>query len=404
MRPLFRDAYLKKNKKLEVKKFKVGGISSVEKRNLMLTPITAALLQARQMPGESRLGSLARAFGQGLTQMPTVASQLADLETEEQETFNLVPDEDLPKELQGKGAYQQSSLTGEFKKIGREKEAKDKDKFKILSPEEASAEFGTAYNPEFLYQKNLVTDKIDILGKSGTTVNVGNEIAPYDKKIGEELAKIDVQEFGDSRKLYNNSFEVNAMLDQIDAILELPEGELRTGALAELALGVDKFASAFGIETDFQAVGPAELLNTISSKITIDKLQGFSGAISNKELDFVANASQGLRMSRDGIKLNNMLQRRSNEINKKFYLEVVEPFMQANMGLSKGKLNGKTYAQLKKEFRDNNPLVTDEIRQAIKDTENKIDPEFSKNILTDDVTGQQFIKIGEDKYIPYNPG
>jgi len=109
-------------------------------------------------------------------------------------------------------------------------------------------------------------------------------------------------------------------------------------------------------------------------------------------------------MSRDGIKLNNMLQRRSNEINKKFYLEVVEPFMQANMGLSKGKLNGKTYAQLKKEFRDNNPLVTDEIRQAIKDTENKIDPEFSKNILTDDVTGQQFIKIGEDKYIPYNPG
>ena len=34
MRPLFRDAYLKKQKKVEVKKFNVGGFSKVERRNL----------------------------------------------------------------------------------------------------------------------------------------------------------------------------------------------------------------------------------------------------------------------------------------------------------------------------------------------------------------------------------
>jgi hypothetical protein len=405
LRPLFRDAYLKKEKKLDVKKFKVGGLSEVDRRNLLLTPITSALLQARKAPGESELGALARTLGQGMAAVPTVASQIRDLEDDDEKVdqYELVADEDLPPELQGKGAYQRNLRTMKLEKIGREKEEKSKDKFRILTPEEATEEFGPAYNPDFLYQKNLVTDKIDILGKSGTTVNVGNEIAPYDKKIGEELAKQDVQEFGDARKLFNNSFEVNNMLDQIDAVLELPEGDLKTGALAELALSVDKFANAFGVDTDFQAVGPAELLNTISSKITIDKLQGFSGAISNKELDFVANASQGLRMSRDGIRLNNMLQRRGNEINKKFYLEVVEPFMEANKGLQ-GKLNGKTYGQLKKEFRENNPLVTDEIRQAILDTENKIDPEFAKNIITDDETGLQFIKIGPNRYIPYNPG
>jgi len=51
LRPLFKDAYLKKFNKggLAVKKFKVGGISEVDRRNLLLTPITSALLQARKM-------------------------------------------------------------------------------------------------------------------------------------------------------------------------------------------------------------------------------------------------------------------------------------------------------------------------------------------------------------------
>ena len=71
MRPMFRKVYLEKQKKdLEVKKFKVGGLSSVEKRNLLLTPITSALLQARRLPGESTLGSLARTVGQQFQPLP----------------------------------------------------------------------------------------------------------------------------------------------------------------------------------------------------------------------------------------------------------------------------------------------------------------------------------------------
>ena len=66
LRPLFKDAYLKKEKKLEVKKFNVGGFSKVERRNLLLTPITSALLQATKRPGEGELGALARAFGKGM--------------------------------------------------------------------------------------------------------------------------------------------------------------------------------------------------------------------------------------------------------------------------------------------------------------------------------------------------
>jgi len=401
LRPLFRDAYLKKTeKKLPVKKFNVGGFSKVDKRNLLLTPITSALLQARRLPGESQLGTLARSLGQGMSQIPTVASQIADLgEEDKQETFDFVADENLPEELKGKGAYQRSNLTGEYKKVGREKEVSEKDSFKILEPEEAQLKYKGAYNPDLIYEVNEATGKTNILGKSGTVVNVGAGEDSYTKEMGKAMAKADVDEFSSTRKLFNNAQEVDDLLDQIDAVLELPESELRTGALAELRLSADKIATAFGIETDFQAVGPAELLNTLSSRITIDKLQGFSGAISEKELDFVANASQGLRMSRNGIKLNNMLQRKANAINRKFFLEVVEPFMESNKGFQ-GRKDGKTYGQLKAEFNEENPLVTDDIREQIVATQNVIDPEFAKQIITDPKTGKQFIKIGKN-YVPY---
>jgi len=83
LRPLFRNAYLKSKEKLEVKKFNVGGFSRVEKRNLLLTPITSALLQARKMPGESELGALARSFGKGLEALPQTQIQIKQIELEE---------------------------------------------------------------------------------------------------------------------------------------------------------------------------------------------------------------------------------------------------------------------------------------------------------------------------------
>jgi hypothetical protein len=140
----------------------------------------------------------------------------------------------------------------------------------------------------------------------------------------------------------------------------------------------------------------------VGGKLTIDNLQGFKGAISNKELSFVAGVTPGLSMSKEGIKLNNALTRRANEINKKFFLEVVEPFMQANKGLQ-GKFNGNSFGQLKSEFHERNPLITDDIRNSINANMNKVDPEFASDIVTDPETGKQYIFIG-GKYIEYNPG
>jgi len=404
MRPMFRKVYLEKQKKdLEVKKFKVGGLSSIEKRNLLLTPITSALLQARRLPGESTLGSLARTVGQGMAAVPTVASQIADLDDDETtDQFEFVADEDLPEELKGKGAYQRNITTGEYKKVGREKEAKEKDTFRILTDAEAKEQLGTAYQPDFAYQINENTNKIDILSKSGTTVNVGGEADPYQKEIAKAMGKADAEEFGNSRTAYNNAVQLDQILDQLDILASLPDDELKTGALGEFRLSATKFLNDIGIEADFQNVPLAEVLRTVGGKLTIDNLKGFKGAISNKELGFVANVTPGLSMSKAGIKLNNALTRRANEINKKFFLEVVEPFMLANKGLQ-GRVDGKTFGQLKAKFHEDNPLLTDDIRKQIDMNMNKIDPEFAQEIITDETTGKQYIYIG-GKYVEYDPG
>ena len=80
MRPLFRKAYLAREKTANVKKFKVGGFSQTERRNLLLTPITSALLQAKTMPGESQLSSLARAFGKGIQPIPNIAMNIKQID------------------------------------------------------------------------------------------------------------------------------------------------------------------------------------------------------------------------------------------------------------------------------------------------------------------------------------
>ena len=399
MRPMFRKVYLEKQKKdLDVKKFKVGGLSSIEKRNLLLTPITSALLQARRLPGESTLGSLARTLGQGMAAVPTVASQIADLDdVETEDQFELVADEDLPPELQGKGAYQRNLTTKKLEKI----DTKEKDTFRILTDAEAKEQLGTAYQPDFAYQINENTNKIDILSKSGTTVNVGGEADPYQKEIAKAMGKADAEEFGNSRTAYNNAVQLDQILDQLDALASLPDDELKTGALGEFRLSATKFLNDIGIEADFQNVPLAEVLRTVGGKLTIDNLKGFKGAISNKELGFVANVTPGLSMSKAGIKLNNSLTRRANEINKKFFLEVVEPFMLANKGLQ-GRVDGKTFGQLKKEFHESNPLLTDDIRKQIDMNMNKVDPEFQMEVVTDPVSGKKFIHLGGGRYAPYD--
>ena len=274
-----------------------------------------------------------------------------------------------------------------LKKIGQ----KEKDQFEIVPPEVAKAELGPAYNENTLYQRNLKTNKIEAktIGPKEVIKDTGDEyLKQVDKKAGED----DVKKIQAAETAFANANKFQGTIDTLSILANTPDDELRTGAFSELRTSLSKIGRELGLELDFQNIELAELLRTVGGKTAIESLQGFKGAISNKELAFVQSINPGLSMSKEGIKLQLALLNRGNQISKKYYTEVVSPFVEKNGGL-RGTLNGKTFRQLQVEFYENNPYVTDEIRNKIASTQNKIDPKYKDNIVTEN--GINYIVIGD---------
>ena len=273
-----------------------------------------------------------------------------------------------------------------LKKIGQKE-----DQFRILGEQEAKEKLGDAYKKGVLYQQNLTTNKIEAksLGPKEIIKDEGDE---YQKQIDKAAGESDVKQITAAETAFLNANKFQGTIDTLNLLANTSDDELRTGAFGELRTSVTKIGKELGLDLDFQNIELAELLRTVGGKVAIESLQGFKGAISNKELDFVQSINPGLSMSKEGIKLQLALLNRGNEISKKYYTEVVAPFVEKNGGL-RGTLNGKTFRQLQVEFYENNPYVTDEIRNKIASVQNKIDPKYKENIVTEN--GINYIVIGD---------
>jgi len=277
------------------------------------------------------------------------------------------------------------------------KKSVDSDNFVILTPEEAQKELGGAYNPKAIYQRNLKDNKVTV-SVSGLPKEIIKETVDFYKKgIEEDQAKTDVKRISDAETSFLNSVKLSQTIDVLSYLANTPEGELETGTLGPLRLSATKLLNEIGIDVDFQNVPLAELLNAVGGKVAVDALQGFRGAISNKELDFVINRNPGLSTSKEGIKLQLALLGRANEIAKRYYTEVITPFVDNNGGL-KGTLDGKSFRQMQVEFYENNPLYTTKIQNQIEGLQGQIDDEYKDNIETDEDTGKRYLvlpNIGE---------
>ena len=206
----------------------------------------------------------------------------------------------------------------------------------------------------------------------------------------EEAAKTDTKKINEAETGYLNSVKLSQTIDVLSYLANTPAGELETGTLGPLRLSATKLLNEIGIDVDFQNVPLAELLNAVGGKVAVDALQGFRGAISNRELDFVINRNPGLSTSKEGIKLQLALLSRANDISSRYYTEVVAPFVDENDGL-KGTLNGKSFRQLQVEFYQNNPLYTKEIEDKIDSLQGQIDPEYQDNVIVKD--GKKFLVL-----------
>ena len=268
------------------------------------------------------------------------------------------------------------------------------DQFELLDPATAKALLGPAYNPNLFYQKNLKNNKVVVAGK------LNKEIIKEDKDIykegfDESQAKADVKLVEDAQTAFNNATKLSTTLDTLNILANTSDEELRTGPFGEFRTSLTQIGKEFGLDLDFQNVPLAELLRTVGGKVAIESLQQFKGAISNKELDFVRSINPGLSMSKEGIRLQLALLGRSNEINKKYYTEIVAPFVKANGGL-RGTLDGKTFAELQDIFHKNNPVVTPELENQIAAVQGNIDEKYKENIIQ--IDGVNYIVIGGEPF------
>ena len=274
-----------------------------------------------------------------------------------------------------------------------------KDQFRVISAEEAKKRLpeGT-YNPKVLYQENINTGEI-------TTKTIGpkeviKETADkYLEKGSQAQAEADIKKVQDAETAFLNANKFTQTLDTLRILANTPEETLETGAFGEVRTTVAKIGQEFGLDINVQNIPLAELLRTVGGKVAIDSLQGFKGAISNKELEFVQSINPGLSMSKDGIKLQLLMLDRANDLSKRYYTEVVEPFVRKNgFDLRPDKtLDGKTFNQLTMMFHEINPYVTDDIRNQLVAATVTIDEKYKKNIVTEN--GVNYIKIG-DKFYP----
>ena len=272
--------------------------------------------------------------------------------------------------------------------------ADSEDEFELLDPATAKELLGGAYNPNLFYQRNKKNNKVEVAGKLNKEI-IKEDKDVYQEKFDENQGKADVKLVSDAEAAFSNANKFQTTLDTLNILANTSDEELKTGAFGEFRTSLTQIGKEFGLELDFQNVPLAELLRTVGGKVAIDSLQQFKGAISNRELDFVRSINPGLSMSKDGIKLQLALLGRTNEINKRYYTEVVAPFVKANGGL-RGTLDGKTFAELQAIFHKNNPVVTPELENQIAAVQGNIDDKYKENIVQ--IDGVNYIVVGGEPY------
>ena len=272
--------------------------------------------------------------------------------------------------------------------------ADSEDEFELLDPATAKELLGGAYNPNLFYQRNKKNNKVEVAGKLNKEI-IKEDKNVYQEKFDENQGKADVKLVSDAEAAFSNANKFQTTLDTLNILANTSDEELKTGAFGEFRTSLTQIGKEFGLDLDFQNVPLAELLRTVGGKVAIDSLQQFKGAISNRELDFVRSINPGLSMSKDGIKLQLALLGRTNDINKRYYTEVVAPFVKANGGL-RGTLDGKTFAELQAIFHKNNPVVTPELENQIAAVQGNIDDKYKEIIVQ--IDGVNYIVIGGKTY------
>ena len=225
-------------------------------------------------------------------------------------------------------------------------------------------------------------------------------LIPSETKMFEDsetaaLGKGYAAEFQNLLKLQATAIDENDALNLMKELVKLPD--LETGQFGALRQTIEKVGIEMGLDLDFQNASAADVLSSISGKLVLAGLANFTGAISDKEREYLMDILPGLSTTRQGNEV--LINIKSALNNRTSALADSASNWRATYGkLSAKNAEGQTWEQFKSQWYLENPLVTDEMRETISSLGNRVDEAFADNVITID---SAFINEHGKKYEKY---
>jgi len=125
-----------------------------------------------------------------------------------------------------------------------------------------------------------------------TTINVGQGQSEYEKEVGKGQAKsyLSLQDMGSSAR---------RQLPTINQLANLSD-EAISGSAPQAQKAIMRAAETIGL--DVNGLAETEAFEALSNRLTLDKAQSLSGALSDKDIDFLQSTVPTLGQSKEGRK------------------------------------------------------------------------------------------------------
>ena len=225
-------------------------------------------------------------------------------------------------------------------------------------------------------------------------------LIPAETKMFEDsetaaLGKGYADEFKNLLSLQATAIDENDALNLMKELVKLPD--LETGQFGALRQTIEKVGIEMGLELDFQNASAADVLSSVSGKLVLAGLANFTGAISDKEREYLMDILPGLSLTKQGnealINIKSALNNRTSAL-----ADSASNWRATYGKLSAKNAEGQTWEQFKSQWYLENPLVTDEMRETISSLGNRVDEAFADNVITID---SAFINEHGKKYEKY---
>ena len=152
-------------------------------------------------------------------------------------------------------------------------------------------------NANKMWNYNKLDKKITQIGGSRQTINVGKGDQPFYAKFEGDVA-VDAAEAMDEARQAGAGAEV---LDTMLAFFDDPD--FGTGKMESMFLPLRAYGYSLGFAVDENDIGSAEAFNAKAQQLVLAQVEFMKGALSNKELDFLAAQVASLDKTPAGNKL-----------------------------------------------------------------------------------------------------